>query len=148
MQRIIFCKGLPASGKSTWSKQFCIENPEFVRLNKDDIREMMGNLPFSREVENVVLTIQHKMAETILSAGKSLIIDDTNFAQKHYDYYRGIADRLHLQIDQHIFSTPLEECIDRDSKREKSVGKEVIMQMYKKYIEPFELGSSNSNNYE
>lgn len=148
MQRIIFCKGLPASGKSTWSKQFCIENPEFIRLNKDDIREIMGNLPFSREVENVVLAIQRKMAETILSVGKSLIIDDTNFAQKHYDYYRGIADRLHLQIDQLIFNTPLEECIDRDSKREKSVGKEVIIQMYKKYIEPFELGLNKSINYE
>lgn len=148
MQKIIFLKGLPASGKSTFAKQFCKDNPEYVRINKDDIREMMGNPTFSREFENSVLTIQRKMGETILNVGKSLIIDDTNFAPKHYDYWRGVADRLHIQIDQRIFNTPVDECIDRDSKREKSVGKEVILNMYKTYVEPYELGSDKSIKYE
>lgn len=148
MQEIIFLKGLPGSGKSTWSKQFCKDNPEYVRINKDDIREMMGNPPFSRNFENSVLTIQRKIGETILDTGKSLIVDDTNFAQKHYDYWRGIADRMHLQITQKIFDTPVEECIDRDLKREKSVGKEVIMGMYKTYVEPYEISSDKAIKYE
>lgn len=148
MQEIIFCKGLPASGKSTWAKQFCIDNPTFVRINKDDIRELLGSPKFSREFESSVLSIQRKMGEAILESGKSLIIDDTNFSQKHWEYWMGVANRLHLYIAQRYFDTPIEECIERDSKREKSVGKEVIMGMYKTYIEPYNLDPKLSKQYE
>lgn len=35
--------GLPASGKSTWAKQWVLEDPEHrVRINQDDIRLMLG----------------------------------------------------------------------------------------------------------
>ncbi len=34
------------------------------------------------------------------------------------------------------FHTPVEECIERDSKREKSVGKAVILNMYNTYLKP------------
>ena len=72
-QKIILCKGLPGSGKSTWSKQYCIDNPEFVRINKDDIRELIGSPKFSREIEDLVLDIQRRIDLAILYSGKSLI---------------------------------------------------------------------------
>lgn len=60
MQTILFLKGLPASGKSTFAKKYCIDNPEFKRLNKDDIREELGNLPFSKGFESQVLSLQRE----------------------------------------------------------------------------------------
>lgn len=134
-QKIILCKGLPASGKSTYAKQLCKDDPNFIRINKDDIRELLGSPIFSNTFENQVLDIERKMGLAILETGKSLIIDDTNFAKKHQIYWSQIASARGIIIDVINFDVPVEECIERDLKREKPVGKAVIMDMYKKYIE-------------
>jgi predicted kinase len=131
---ILFLKGLPASGKSTFAKDFCKQNPEFIRLNKDDLREFFGNPPFSREFEDQVLQIQRLMVTTALSIGKSVIIDDTNFAPKHQKYYEKIASDGHFEFVVQFFDTPVEVCIERDLAREKSVGKDVILKMYETYL--------------
>lgn len=135
-QKIIFCKGLPASGKSTWAKQYCIDCPNFKRVNKDDIRDSYGNPPFSRKFEDFVLKTERELGEHWLKNGYSLIVDDTNFAPYHWEFWQQYAISNGIKIETMIFNTPVEECIQRDSQREKSVGKLVIIGMYKKYIEP------------
>ena len=135
-QRIILCKGLPGSGKSTWSKQFCADNPEFVRINKDDLRILLGDPIFTFDFEKKVLEIERLMGNTILSTGKSLIVDDGNFAKKHEKYWTQISKTLGIAFDVLMFDTPLEECIRRDSARPKPVGKSVILDMYKTYLNP------------
>lgn len=136
MQEIILCHGLPASGKSTWSKQYCKDHSNYIRVNKDDIRELLGSPVFDREFENSVLDIQRKMGNTILDTGKSLIVDDTNFAKKHQEYWSQIAASRAIAFSIRHFDTKVEECIERDSKREKPVGNAVILDMYEKYIKP------------
>jgi len=91
MNRIIFLKGLPASGKSTWAKQYCIENLFVVRLNKDDIREELGNPPWSKGFENKVLTLEKIRGIEALMSGNSIIVDDTNFSGKHKNYWMKIS---------------------------------------------------------
>ena len=133
-QKIILCKGLPASGKSTWSKAYCCTHPNYVRINKDDLRDLLGSPVFDRKFEDQVLDIQRRMGLAILHTGKSLIVDDTNFAPKHQQYWSEIAKSRGITLDVINFDTPVEECIERDSKREQPVGKAVIMDMYEKYI--------------
>ena len=44
-KKLILTRGIPGSGKSTWAKAWVAENPERrVRLNWDDMRNMMGPL--------------------------------------------------------------------------------------------------------
>ena len=39
MSKLIITRGLPASGKSTWAKQWVLEDTENrVRINQDDIK--------------------------------------------------------------------------------------------------------------
>lgn len=133
-QKIIFLKGLPASGKSTWSKQYCIDNPDFVRINKDEIRELLGNLKWSSKFEKEVVHIQREIGESLASLGKSLIIDDTNFAADHEKYWSQYAADASMEFEIKMFDTPVEECIRRDKEREKSVGRMVIYTMNKKYL--------------
>ena len=137
--KIIFLKGLPASGKSTYSKQFCKENPEYIRLNKDDIREFFGNPPFSSSFEKSVLNVQKTLGETAVKLGKSLIIDDTNFAEKHYMYWSSLARENNMEFEVKFFNVPLLECIERDKNRKTSVGEQVIRNMYNKYLKNEEL---------
>ena len=43
MPKIILCRGIQGSGKTTFAKQWVLEDPEHrVRFNNDDIRNMLG----------------------------------------------------------------------------------------------------------
>lgn len=134
MQTILFLQGLPASGKSTFAKQYCIEFPEFVRINKDDLRELLGNPKFTREFENEVLDLERRMGKVILQFGKSLIVDDSNFSKIHYNYWRQIAAVNDYEFVFRAFNATVEVCIQRDLAREKPVGKDAILYMAKKYL--------------
>lgn len=43
MPKIIICQGTRSSGKTDWTKQWVLEDPEHrVRFSDDDIRNMLG----------------------------------------------------------------------------------------------------------
>lgn len=126
------CKGLPASGKTTWAKA----QTGFVRINKDDIREELGG-HWSREKEKLVIGERNKRIVENLISLKSVIIDDTNFNPVHERDLKDLANKLGAIFEIKYFTdVPLEVCLERDSLREKKVSKEVIMKMYDKYLKP------------
>jgi len=69
-----------------------------------------------------------------LESGKNVIIDDTNFG-RHIDHIKELVKgQAIVEINNSFLQVPVEECIKRDLKRLNSVGKDVIMQMYNKYV--------------
>ena len=42
MPKVILCRGIQGSGKTTWAKQYCKEHPNTIRVNRDDIRQMFS----------------------------------------------------------------------------------------------------------
>lgn len=69
----------------------------------------------------------------------SIIIDDTNFAKKHHDFWKNWAEKLCCEFEEKFFDTPLEECIIRDASREKPVGETVIRSMYNQNLRPSKI---------
>lgn len=124
-------KGLPASGKSTWAK--CQVNNNTIRINKDDMRVMMGG-EFSKLKENIVLEMRDKAVESALKQGISVIVDDTNFAPKHEETLRELATLHKAEFQVKFIDTPLQDCLDRDEIRKNSVGKDVIINMYNTFL--------------
>ena len=136
-QKIYFLRGLPASGKSTWAKKKCEEDSNIVRVNKDDIRAMMGG-KYTSGKEKVTLGIRDSIIKEALGSGKSVIIDDTNYNPIHLERVKDVvreASGLQEHIEIVEFDTPVDECIKRDAKRDNPVGKAVIMDMYRKYVQ-------------
>lgn len=131
MQEILFLKGIPASGKSTFAINFCNSNPNYKRINKDEIRIELGNPPFSREFEAKVLDISHKRGIKYLLDGFSLIVDDTNIHKKHWDFWSKKASELAIPITEKLFDIPVDVCIARDKSRQNQVGEAVILSMFK-----------------
>lgn len=129
MQELILLQGLPASGKTSWAKAFMKDNNDYIRVNKDDIREYFRLNKYSKESDIVVIETERVLAVNALSLGKSVIVDDTNFNQKYCQYWKDLASTASIQYTEKVFDTPVEECIKRDSEREKSVGKDVILNM-------------------
>ncbi len=124
-------KGLPASGKSKWAKEQC--NAEVVRVNKDDLRAMLG-ANFTKGKEDIVLIARDNIVREALIQNKTVIVDDTNFAPIHEQKLREIAEFHLAEFKIVSFDTPVDECIKRDAKRANPVGRDVIMDMYRKYV--------------
>lgn len=135
MQKIIMLKGLPASGKSTWAKEKINENSNYIRINKDDIRESITGKWTSKK-EKIVISIRNSLVKAGISLGKNVIIDDTNLNPKHEQSLKTLAQELgvEFEVNDSFLKVPVEECVERDIKRDKSVGYKVIYKMYYDYL--------------
>jgi len=139
-RKVIILKGLPASGKSTWAKQKVLESQgSYKRVNKDDLRDMIDGGKWSKGNEKFVLTMRNSLIWEALRDGKNVIVDDTNLAPKHEDDIRclvedfGDANNCTVTVEVKTFDTSVDECIERDLKREKSVGADVIIKMARQW---------------
>jgi predicted kinase len=136
---LTLCKGLPASGKSSWAKEQVALDPETVVVTKDDIRDMLHIKDWNYDKEKEVVRRRDFLIAQALSKGRNTISCDTNLAPKHEAALRQIAKRYKAVFEVKSFlDVPLEECIRRDSLRENSVGEKVIRDMAEGV--PFILG--------
>lgn len=144
MPKLIFLKGLPGSGKSTWAKEQVLKSQGGIkRVNKDDLREMIDAGKWSRGNEANVLDMQWNLVELFLLRQYDVIVDNTHFYGEHLQKAQSIIDQLNKDfvkikytLEVKFFDTPLEECIRRDAKRENPVGKDVILKMWNQYLKP------------
>jgi predicted kinase len=147
MKIVLILRGLPASGKTTYAKNILAENPHaWKRLNKDELRAMLDNSVHSKTNEKFIRNVRDMMLLEALKDGKHVVIDDTNLSEKSMEriteliqQYMKDSGKL-VKIEIKDMETSLEECLERDKKREKKVGDEVIMKMYKKHILKDERG--------
>ena len=139
MSKVLILKGLPASGKSTYAKELVAQGG-WKRVNKDDLRALLDNSKWSRANEKFVLKTRDFIIIQSLADGFNVIVDDTNLDPKHEETIRNLIKEQHymknIQIEVRYFDTSFEECIKRDTSRPSPVGKDVIMQMYNRYLKP------------
>ena len=134
--KVIICKGLPGSGKSTWAKKYCEKNPDWVRVNRDDLRNMRGRYWIPKQ-ENMISDWEHEIIVTALEHKKNVIVDATNFNQNHVNSIKDICGLVgNVEFETKFFNVSLEDCIKRDLARPNSVGEKVIRGMYNKYLKP------------
>jgi len=139
MNYIYFLKGLPASGKSTWAKSEVVKDQgKTIRINKDDLREMMFSSKWSKEREKRILSVRNAITEEALKDGKNVIWDDTNFSKSHFNKAKEISHQCSTEVQVKVieFDTPLVECLERNKDRKNPVPERVIWDMYYKYVLP------------
>lgn len=135
MSKLIICRGIPASGKTFWAKQWVLEDPEHrVRINQDDIRLMLGKYWVPKR-EPLVQYIQEEALIEALTQGYDIVIDNTNLNKKVLDNYHSlvIANGNHTIEYKDFFDTPLSVCIERDKTRDPQVSEKVIRNFYNNY---------------
>lgn len=125
--------GIPASGKSTYSREFVSgKSDKWVIVNRDSIRNMLGDYWIPSR-EKLVTSIERDSIETALLSGFNVIVDATNFNSTALTI---LADICKADVEYKYFDIDVEEAIDRDSKRRGSahVGEEVIRRFYERYV--------------
>lgn len=134
--------GTAGSGKSTYSCNLVNSDHSFVRVNRDDIRAMLFGFTkpedhatyyHQKELgnrEKVVSAVQNNMIRAALLSGKSVVVDSTNLKMQYINNLKQFGYPIELVIH----NTTLEECIERDSKRDRVVGREIIEAQYKDFL--------------
>ena len=138
MSKIVLCRGIQGLGKTTWAKQWVLEDPEHrVRFNNDDIRNMLGKY-WVPSREHLVSDIKKDFIVSAMEFGYDIVVDNMNFNPKEIEYYENLVDSTLgymncYSLEYKDFFIPLEVCIERDSKRENPIGEEVIRKTYERY---------------
>ena len=133
MPKIILCRGIQGRGKTTWAKQWVLEDPEHrVRFNNDDIRNMLGKY-WVPSREPMVAAMKDGFVEEAILLRLDMVVDNMNLNSTEVEYWKRTAKVFNYDLEIKNFFTPLQECIDRDSKRPNPIGEEVIRKTYEKY---------------
>ncbi|QFG12904.1 polynucleotide kinase [Arthrobacter phage Mimi] len=134
-------RGLPASGKSTWAKQWVAENEDWrIRINRDDIRHQIVNKywPLSRMQEDHTTLMEEAMVTAAIKAKVSVVIDATHLRASYIKRWYDIGNRLGVPVTVQDFETDVEECVKRDWVRgqagQRAVGEDVIRDLHKRFF--------------
>lgn len=111
MSKIILCRGIQGSGKTTWAKQWVLEDPEHrVRFNNDDIRNMLGKYwVTSREV--LVRALRDTCVHRAMDESYDIVIDNMNLSNNENptqkDWTSSPKPYAHIYIDDAALGVPL-----------------------------------------
>lgn len=139
-KKLILCRGIQGSGKTTWARQWVEEDPENrVRINNDDLRNMLGKYWVTSR-ENLVSSIKENMAEEAINRGYDIVVDNMNLNPKEVLFWKRMIEDANMdpdgykyEIEFKDFFIPLEECIRRDAMRPNPIGEKVIRETWKRY---------------
>lgn len=133
--KVLFLRGLPGSGKSTWARQFVEQNKDWVRVNRDDLRNMRG-LYWLPKQEDYITSLEIHAIQSALNHSLNVIVDATNLNDGSVAKLKAAAHKIvpTVEFETKDFNLSPEDCIKRDLKRANSVGADVIWGMYEKYI--------------
>lgn len=136
MAKVVLLRGLPGSGKSSYSKELMKQGGNFYRVNRDHIREMLYFSDWRGKREAMVVQIEKDIVSHLLTVVESnVIIDDCNLSPKHLDMWQdfvtdlAVDHEMTINLEQHWMDTTMEECIARDAARDRTVGRSTIVGM-------------------
>lgn len=133
---LILLVGMPGSGKTTYAEKYIKENRNTVHLSSDKIRKELWGNEATQGDNNEVFSLMQSRAIEALNNGQSVVYDATNVTRKDRSYIIALCPKF-ANIECHIIWAPIETCIERDATRDRTVGKEVIDKMLKRFQAPY-----------
>jgi predicted kinase len=140
MTILVITRGLPASGKTTWARQWQDEGERRARVNRDDLRlALFGRPVLTSDQENTITKVQQETVRQLLRTGHDVVVDDTNLRSRFARAWADLADQLRCEFQVRDFTdVPLATCLERDAARGAAGGREVsaevIEGMYRRYL--------------
>lgn len=134
--KLILLCGIPGSGKSTYAKEYIERDANAVHLSSDVIRNELYGDESIQGNPGEVFSLMQKRAIEALNNGHNVIYDATNITRKDRQGIISVCPKF-AKIECHIIWAPIEVCIERDATRNRTVGKEVIDRMLKRFQAPY-----------
>lgn len=136
-QKVVALRGIPGSGKSTFALEALRAFPGTVaRINNDDLSTAIFGKPWVTELgdsSQMFLEFRKAILRNLLLNEKIevVILDNTNLYLPALQSLERITRQIGADfiVSDYFLSVPVETCIQRDAKRERTVGEKVIRTM-------------------
>lgn len=135
MNKLFMMIGIPASGKTSLAEQIAkSEDAEIV--SSDNIRkELYGDENIQGDSNEVFKTVENRIING-LKNNKNMIYDATNINYKRRMAFLQKIRKLKVEKIAIMVATPYEQCLIRNSQRERQVPGKVIKRMYFNFYVP------------
>lgn len=134
---VVLAIGLPGSGKSSWFKRHNI-----TALSTDLLRSLLFDDANEQRFQDLVFSNLRSMLKARLIARRPLsYVDATNLTPQERHSWIKLAKDFHYDVQAVYFDVPLDVCLERNQKRSRVVGEDVVKRMSAKLKPPaFEEG--------
>ena len=134
-RKLIICRGIPASGKTTWALEWLAQDPtKRARVNRDDIRWMVFNSGHGDNVDESIVTRIHNAAlQQLMYEGRDIVVDNTNLYKSNVSYLKKVAREKGYVVEFRDFIVTYEEALQRDRGRARPVGDDIVFSFFKRY---------------
>jgi predicted kinase len=134
---VILAIGLPGSGKSSWFKRHKI-----TPLSSDLLRALLFDDPTEQRFQDLIFSNLRSMLKARLIARRPLnYVDATNLTPHERHSWIKLAQDYGYEVEAVFFDVPLEVCLERNQRRQRVVGEDVMRRMSAKLRPPtFEEG--------
>lgn len=131
--------GLPGSGKTTWFKRRGV-----MPLSSDMLRSILFDDITEQRYQSLVFsTLRSLLRARLIAHMPWNYVDATNLSHKERRQWIQMAHTLGYEVQAVFFDVPLEVCLERNRRRERTVNEEVMRRMAAKLRPPtFEEGFS------
>ena len=136
---VVLAIGLPGSGKSSWFKRH-----NLTPLSSDMLRALLFDDPTEQRFQDLIFSNLRSMLKARLIARRPLnYVDATNLTPHERQSWIKLGHDYGYEVQAVFFDVPLEVCLERNHKRERTVADDVMRRMSAKLKPPtFEEGFS------
>jgi len=134
---VVLAIGLPGSGKTTWFRRRGV-----TPLSSDLLRNILFDDVEEQRYQGLVFsTLRSLLRARLIARMPWNYVDATNLSIHERRQWIKMAQSFGYEVQAVFFDVPLEVCLERNSKRERSVSEEVMHKMAEKLKPPvFEEG--------
>lgn len=134
MKEFIMLIGLPGSGKSTWASSL----EDAVIISSDAVRKEILGDENDQTANDTVFDTVHKRIRKELCEGthQTVVFDATNINKKRRIAFLSSISKISCTKKAVLFAVPVEQCIENDSRRDRTVGEKVILKMRMQFCPP------------
>lgn len=138
MSKVFIMTGVPGAGKSTIAEKICNEE-NAIWLSSDKMRLKLFQDETYQGNNAFVFVVLNKELIRNVKNGKNVVYDAMNLKARDRKNIMKLLAKEGIEGVEFIscfVNTPLEKCIERDSKRGRVVGEDVIRDKYKNLVPP------------
>lgn len=132
--KMLILQGVPASGKTTWAREFTKKKKNWVIVSRDALKEVAGGCIGV----NQTAYVNQLMKFSIMSAFErnlNVVVDEMNLDKKELGLLGDIASDYNAEIDYKFFRISLPDALERNANRtDKHISADKIKELYREYF--------------
>lgn len=132
-------RGLPFSGKTSWTESQIGKKPNTVRVSWTDILRSISSKEYTLNITHLAIFAATSLAKQALSKGMTVYLDEENLYGPSVSLFIRDAEMLNVKIEYHIVKCSVEKakknCIEQGGSSSDLERIELLAAKYEELLE-------------